>query len=155
MRNSIRGRSEPNRRTSSRSQSRTTSRSVSRTVSPSAFDCGTAFFLRQYIFPGGRTSPSSACRGHHEYLPVLLNRGDTTGPLRTIVAAAGLAALSNASNALTWTTESYRLYNKSIRQLKSALQDPTQSCQDETLAAIMLMGTFEVATYRSYLFGHN
>lgn len=155
MRNSIRGRSEPNQRTISRSQLRATTRSLSRTVSPSVFDCGTAFFMRQYIFPGQQTSPSSTCRGHHEYLPALLGQGDTTGPLKTIVAAAGLAALSNAGNASTWTNESFRLYNKAIRQLKSALQDPAQACLDETLAAIMLMGTFEVTAPSSYSYGHD
>jgi hypothetical protein len=147
MRNASRSRSMAKQSTNSRSPSRASSYSLSRTVSPSPFTCGTAFFMRQYILPSYRNSASSTCRGHHEYLPALLGRGDTTGPLRTIVAAAGLAALSNAGNASTWTTESYQLYNEAIRQLKSALQDPAQVCQDRTLAAIMLMGTFEVAMH--------
>jgi hypothetical protein len=69
------------------------------------------------------------------------------GPLKTIVAAAGLAALSNAGNAMTWVTESYQLYNEAIHQLRPALSNPEESCMDSSLAAMMLMGTFEVSTH--------
>jgi hypothetical protein len=86
----------------------------------------------------------SISRGHHEYLPALMRQEGTNGPLRIIVAAAGLAALSNAGNARTWVVESYQLYNDAIRQLKSALSNPVEVCLDCSLAAMMLMGTFEV-----------
>lgn len=89
-------------------------------------------------------SNSSNPRGLHEYLPALLRDEPADGSLRTIVAAAGLAALSNRGNAQIWTSESFQLYNQAIRQLQHALSGPVRVCSDGTLAAVMLMSTFEV-----------
>lgn len=112
-------------------------REVSR-LSPSAVDRATSFFINQYVFQG-----QASLRGNHEYLPALLQE-DNGGALSTIIAAAGLAGLANASNATAWRSEAYGLYGRAIRQLKVALGDPVQVKADQTLAAIMFMGTFEV-----------
>lgn len=37
------------------------------------------------------------------------------------------------------------MYGKAIRQLRDALQDPVERVSDQTLAAVMLMGMFEVS----------
>ncbi|KAN0071542.1 hypothetical protein V8E54_010138 [Elaphomyces granulatus] len=108
-----------------------------REVSPSTVDRATSFFIYQYVFKG-----QASLRGNHEYLPALLQE-DSGGTLGTIIAAAGLAGLANAGNATTWRPEAYSLYGRAIRQLKIALDDPVQVKADQTLAAIMLMGTFE------------
>lgn len=107
-------------------------------LSPSAVDRATSFFIHQYVFQG-----QASLRGNHEYLPALLQE-DNGGALSTIIAAAGLASLANASNATAWRSEAYSLYGRAIRQLKVALGDPVQVKADQTLAAIMFMGTFEV-----------
>jgi hypothetical protein len=127
------------------------SRSLVRSVSPSTSDRGTAFFMHQYSFQGYKRSTLRRPRGLHEYLPALMRQEGPHGPLRTIVAAAGLAALSNAGNATTWAAESYQLYNGAIRQLSHTLGDPTKARSDLVLAAMMLMGTFEVRChYHAY-----
>jgi hypothetical protein len=144
MQNARRGRLTTNKSMATASRSHVSPYSITRTVSPSTLDRGTAFFMHQYIFLGDRGSILSISRGHHEYLPALMRQERTNGPLRIIIAAAGLAALSNAGNARTWVAESYQLYNEAIRRLKSALSNPAEVCMDCSLAAMMLMGTFEV-----------
>lgn len=115
-----------------------------RAVSPPTSDRGTAFFMHQYSFSGNAASNLNKSRGLHEYLPNLLRDEPGNGPLKAIVAAAGLAALSSTGNAKTWAAESYRLYNQAIRQLQHALSGSLTACSDGTLAAMMLMSTFEV-----------
>jgi hypothetical protein len=64
--------------------------------------------------------------------------------LEIITAAAGLAALANSSSAQDLIPQAYTLYGEALRKVRIALQDPEQAISDETLAAVMLMGTFEV-----------
>ena len=127
-------------------------RSPHRSLSPALTDSGTAFFVHQYVSSGTDYSDTSA-RGNHEYLPKLL---DTTSPdgqhnvtsariaLESITAAAGLAGLANSTCSQNLIPEAYKLYGNAIRQIQQVLRDPLQVHADETLAAVMLMGTFEV-----------
>jgi len=124
--------------------------SPTRSLSPALTDRGTAFFVHQYVSSG---TDYSAARGNHEYLPKLLG---TTSPdrqpnltaariaLESVTAAAGLAGLANSTCSQNLIPEAYRLYGNAIRQIQQALGDPFQIHADETLAAVMLMGTFEV-----------
>lgn len=116
-----------------------------RSLSPPAMDRATNFFIHQYVLTLQGSSGSAPLRGNHEYLPGLLRKEDSaSGVLSTIVTAAGLAAMSNAGSVLAWRSEAFQLYGKAIRQLQNALRDPIQMKSDQTLAAVMLMGTFEV-----------
>ncbi|RGP73147.1 hypothetical protein FLONG3_6463 [Fusarium longipes] len=101
-----------------------------RPVSPPVRDRATTFFIR-----------------HHEYLPVLIRNQPAFGLFSTIVAAAGFAALSLAGNVSEWRCEAFRLYQTAVRQLQSALRDPIQRVSDETLGAVLLMGTFETIAF--------
>ncbi|KAI9172720.1 hypothetical protein HJFPF1_02233 [Paramyrothecium foliicola] len=115
-----------------------------RPVSPPVRDRATNFFIQQYVFAPMFSSHNPTLQSNHEYLPSLLRTQDSElGLLGTAVAAAGFAALSNAVNAPAWRAESFRLYSKAIRQLQQALQDPVQRVSDETLGAVLIMGTFE------------
>jgi hypothetical protein len=126
-------------------------RNVPQSISPSLVDQGMAFFLRQYV-ASGANEMDSMTRGNHEYLPKLVSDegGDRMHnksarmALKTITAAAGLAGLANSSNSQTLVPEAYKLYGTAIRQIRDALQDELQLHSDETLATVMLMGTFEV-----------
>ncbi|KAH7233128.1 hypothetical protein BKA59DRAFT_534957 [Fusarium tricinctum] len=115
-----------------------------RPVSPPARDRATTFFMRQYVFDLASGGTSLALKENHEFLPGLLRSQQSAfGLLSTTVAGAGFAALSNAGNVAEWRAEGFRLYNSAIRQLQCALQDPVQRVSDETLGAVLLMGTFE------------
>ncbi|KAJ6438179.1 hypothetical protein O9K51_08770 [Purpureocillium lavendulum] len=105
-----------------------------------------AFFIHHYVrqVDDGPLSGLGA-RGTNEYVPVLLRQECDTDAFRTIVTAAGLAAMANAGNSTaSWRGEAYKLYSGAIRQLRDDLNDPVRSKLDHTLAAVMLMGTFEV-----------
>ncbi|KAF4445961.1 hypothetical protein F53441_10350 [Fusarium austroafricanum] len=115
-----------------------------RPVSPPVRDRATTFFMRQYVFDATSGSATLPFRDNHEFLPGLIrNQQSSFGLLSTTVAAAGFAALSNAGNVSEWRAEAFRLYDSAIRQLQTALQDPVQRISDETLGAVLLMGTFE------------
>ncbi|KAF5241427.1 hypothetical protein FAUST_3857 [Fusarium austroamericanum] len=118
-----------------------------RPLSPPARDRATTFFMRQYVFGISGGSGSLLLGGGHEYLPILLREESAFGLLSTVVAAAGFAALSNAGNVAEWRSESFRLYQIAIVQLQRALQDPVQRVSDETLGAVLLMGTFETIAF--------
>lgn len=111
-------------------------------------DRATAFFVHQYVFGSGGGVEHPAHRGGlHEYIPQLLeHRRQAKGAnvLATITAAAGLAALANAGSSAPWRAEAYRWYGKAIHQLKENLADQQLVKADQTLAAVMLMGMFEV-----------
>ena len=126
--------------------------SPTRSLSPGLTDRGTAFFVHQYVSSGTSHSDTSA-RGNHEYLPKLLGTIAPDSPhnvtaariaLESATAAAGLAGLANSTGSQNLIPEAYRLYGNAIRQIQQALRDPLQVHADETLAAVMLMGTFEV-----------
>jgi hypothetical protein len=116
-----------------------------RTVSPPAWDRATTFFIRHYVCDMAPAEQGQSPRDSHEYLPGLVrDQQSAFGLLGTIVAAAGYAALSNAGNVPEWRMEAFRLHGSAIRQLRVALEDPSRSAADETLGAVLLMGTFEV-----------
>ncbi|KAH6964810.1 hypothetical protein EDB82DRAFT_511036 [Fusarium venenatum] len=119
-----------------------------RPLSYPARDRATTFFMRQYIFDTISENGSFPLRDNHEYLPILIRKEESPfGLLSTVLAAAGYAALSNAGNVAEWRSESFRLYQIAIVQMQHALQDPVQRVSDETLGAVLLMGTFETIAF--------
>jgi hypothetical protein len=119
-------------------------------LSPAVTDRATAFFLHQYAFSARTSSDTGISPGVHEHLPILLQQEEPTGALSNIVSAAGLAALANAGTSTPWKLDAYRSYGKALQQLRDDLTDPVRMKSDSTLAAVMLMGTFEVKHF-SYL----
>ena len=121
-------------------------------MSPGFDERGSAFFFHQFVFSGANNN-AGLVRGNHEYLPKLLRSRIQETPrelinaetaLEKITAAAGLAALANSTFAPNLIPEAYKLYGSAIRHIRYALEDTNQAHADETLAAVMLMGTFEV-----------
>ena len=55
-----------------------------------------------------------------------------------------MASLANAGNARGWLVDAYELHGVAIRRISAALMDLEHVKSDQTLAAVMLMGTFEV-----------
>lgn len=104
----------------------------------------TAFFFRQYMLSVQVHPGAGGKRGVYEFLPLLVQQEGKSGLLQTVISACGLAALANAGKAAEWQTQAYGMLTKAIGQLKVNLQDAKARVSDQTLAAIMLMGTFEV-----------
>jgi hypothetical protein len=116
-----------------------------RDVSPSLEDRATAFFLSRYVLSTNNDPQSNPRKGICEFLPELLQQEKATGVLRTIITATGLAALANAGKSPGWKTEAFALCGKALRQLNVDLEDSVKARSDHTLAAMMMMGTFEVS----------
>jgi hypothetical protein len=124
-----------------------------RSMLPGFDERGRAFFFYQFVFSGAHNN-TRLVRGNHEYLPKLLCSRTQEAPegfinartaLEKITAAAGLAGLANSTCAPNLIPEAYKLYGSAIRHIRCALEDPNQAHADETLAVVMLMGTFEVS----------
>lgn len=113
-------------------------------LSPAVTDRAITFFLHQYAFSVRTSSDTGISPGVHEHLPTLLQQESPTGALSNIVSAAGLAALANAGTSTPWRYEAYRFYGRALQQLQIDLMDSARMKSDSTLAAVMLMGTFEV-----------
>jgi hypothetical protein len=108
-------------------------------------DRATAFFISQYVFSRPRAHLlNHPYRGHYEYIPALLHGESPHSVLATTVAAVGLAGLANAGNSNAWRVGAYKLHGLALRRLKDAVEGEGKATEDRTLAAIVLMGTFEV-----------
>jgi transcription factor-like protein len=123
-----------------------------RPVSHSLTERATAYFVHHYVLAGDQETELSV-RGNLEYIPHLLDESGPTAisgstaafkAFRDITYAAGLASLANSGKSDDWLKQAYASYNSSIRHIRDALQDPAQVKLNHTLAAVMLMGTFEV-----------
>jgi hypothetical protein len=106
-------------------------------VSPPLHERAVAFFIHKYVFSASQEI------GSYEYLPQLLEHS-TNGVLGTIATAAGLAALANSGNSLSWKSEAFLMYGKAIRELQAELEHPNALKSDQVVGAILLLGTFEV-----------
>ncbi|EXK26498.1 hypothetical protein FOXG_15952 [Fusarium oxysporum f. sp. lycopersici 4287] len=115
---------------------------MKRHVSPPLEDRATAFFFSRFVL--NTNGDPQTKRGVCEFLPELLQQEKTEGVLGTIIPATGLSTLVNAGKSLEWKSEAFALCGKALRQLTVDLGDAVKARSDHTLAAIMLMGTFEV-----------
>ncbi|KAH7187654.1 hypothetical protein BKA60DRAFT_613420 [Fusarium oxysporum] len=117
---------------------------MKRHVSPPLEDRATAFFFSRFVL--NTNGDPQTKRGVCEFLPELLQQKKTEGVLGTIIPATGLSTLVNAGKSLEWKSEAFALCGKALRQLIVVdLGDAVKARSDHTLAAIMLMGTFEVS----------
>lgn len=76
---------------------------------------------------------------------------DQNGPLVTMTQAVAVASLSNAGNAPDQLTYAYQLYGAAISRIRAALEDPVKVKSNQTLAAVMLLSTFEVIPLRIFV----
>ncbi|KAI7758722.1 hypothetical protein LZL87_013784 [Fusarium oxysporum] len=117
---------------------------MTRHVSPPLQDRATAFFFSRFVL--NTNGDPQTKRGVCEFLPELLQQKKAEGVLGTIIPATGLATLVNAGKSLEWKSEAFALCGKALRQLTVDLGDAIKARSDHTLAAIMLMGTFELGS---------
>jgi hypothetical protein len=108
-------------------------------------DRAIAFFFHLYVHTTpGMNNQLVTARGHHEYLPRLYLKCGPSGPLAMVIIASGIASLANAGSAHHWMKEAFVLYGKALQRIRSALSDPIKTKSIEILAAVMLIGLFEV-----------
>jgi hypothetical protein len=81
---------------------------------------------------------------HMSYLLPLI-KDQRNSAVNTALNAVGLAALSNIRMSHQMMIKARRAYTMALSQTNQALRDPIKSKQDEILAAVVLLGTFEVS----------
>jgi hypothetical protein len=98
----------------------------------------TAFVLDNYILED--TAPT---KGFLTYLNTLRITEDNPA-INSAISALGLASLSNIEMAPGLMASARKEYATALRWTNSMLRDPSQSTADATLAAVILLGMFEV-----------
>ena len=112
-------------------------------LAPGILDQAAPFFICNYVAQS-TGKPGLEYRGNHEYLPILHSTDSPSGPPSTIITALGLASLSNKRQEPSMMLDARRTYVKAMQLVTNALQDPVELKSDHTLAAVMLLGLFEV-----------
>lgn len=114
---------------------------------PSLTERAVDFFFQHYASNTLDSNPFGfGPRGDSEYLSILYSRSSPGGMFTSILEVVALASFANAGNVPGWKSQVFKLYGTAISKMKDALMDPVQVRTDEMLAAVMLMGTFEVRT---------
>ena len=103
-------------------------------------------FLSNYVLvprDGGGT------RGYMEFIVPLMNLKSGNAHLRQAFTACAMASLGNRANAYGSKLSSDALieYTKALQSTHAALKDPVQSLSDSTLAAVLMLGLFEVCRW--------
>jgi hypothetical protein len=119
---------------------RTSPTVIERQLHPPLLDQGVAFFMANYVNKG-----IGSFRGFQEYLPTLYREEGYQAALSTAITAAGLASLSNVAKQPNVSAPARQMYLQALRLVSEALADPLQVKSDQTLAAVMLLGLYEVS----------
>jgi hypothetical protein len=92
------------------------------------------------------TSDNSASIGLTDYIIPLANASPSNKHLSLAFSAASLAAFGNQPSRKALLTKAQEQYSKAIRHVNDVLRDPVATKTDETLAAVMLLGMYEVSS---------
>ncbi|KAI0967319.1 hypothetical protein F4678DRAFT_446243 [Xylaria arbuscula] len=102
---------------------------------------------KRHSYVGYMTGGS--CYGHMSYLVCLIEDPGNKG-VNTALDAVALAALSNVRLSPQILLKAQRQYTTALSQTNRALKDPIMCKTDDTLAAVVLLGTYEVITCTDY-----
>jgi hypothetical protein len=85
-------------------------------------------------------------RGFMEFVLPLMKGEGPNGPLSHAFKACAYATLGNRPNAVASgiAEQAIGKYQDALRSIQSVLQDPEESKSDATLAAVLLLGLYEV-----------
>lgn len=119
--------------------------SVSKTITIPVEEQALCFFLANWVLipQQGQTG------GYMEYLVPLYSQCKPNSHLYYALSAASLAAFGNRpsckrSSSQSVSAKASLMYAKALEYTSRALKDPSSNKDDETLAAVLMLGTFEV-----------
>lgn len=103
------------------------------------------FFMANYVLApmSGAGSP----RGYFDFLVPLMKDEPADSQLIIAFTAVAMASLANRPNSKGRKELKYLAvtqYGKALKAINLALQDPTRQKTDQTLAAILMLGFYEV-----------
>lgn len=113
--------------------------SISYGISQPANDLGAHFFFANYTCDDPPLSVAYCSWLTKTYLEESPNHA-----LRTAIEATGMAGISNRFYAPDMAAKSKVQYGRALAATKQALYNPVKSIEDSTLAAVILLGFFEV-----------
>ena len=92
--------------------------------------------------------PQSGCsRGYFDFLAPMIMAEEPDSHLSVAFSAVALASLANRPNSKSsgLMQQAISQYAKALKAINSALQNPLHQKSDQTLAAIVMLGFFEVS----------
>ena len=115
-------------------------------------DEATYYFFHN--FASDDSGAKNSLNAYADVLPTLYQQKSSFGTLPKIIDAIGLASISNIKHSPELMVAAGQEYAKALRAINASIQDPRKATKDETMAAVMLLGLFEVFDYleNSFLF---
>lgn len=101
----------------------------------------TCFVLYQYVLDGAKRS-----RGYLSHLKTIC-AVENNPAVMAAISALGLASLSNLNADTVLMIKARKEYTVALAAANEALCDPASMTADSTLAAVILLGMFEVRTH--------
>lgn len=101
----------------------------------------TFFFFANFV----SVPQNGDSKGFLDYMIPLANSEQSDKHLALAFSAATLAALGNQPNGKALLMKAQEQYNRAIRHVNEALRNPAEQKSDQTLAAVLLLGLFEVS----------
>jgi len=106
------------------------------------------FFMSSYVLTENHTS-----RGYFDFLIPMMKVEKPDSHLAIAFSAVAMAALANRPNSrgTGLTQKAIGQYSKALKAINIALQDPVLQKSDQTLAAILMLGFYEVSNSGHYI----
>jgi hypothetical protein len=101
------------------------------------------YFLANWVLVP-KPGQSTVTRGFLDYILPLMKHEPSNSHLTTSFQAVSLASLGNRPNSKPVLVQAWRTYTKALSYVNKALANPAIQKSDSTLAAVMLLGLFEV-----------
>jgi len=99
------------------------------------------YFVSNFVL-----TPRHAVRGHCDFLLPMLKNESPTSAISLAFQAVAMGAMSNKPNfrGRVWSGQVIAQYIKALKATNLALQNPAKQKSDQTLAAVLMLGMFEV-----------
>jgi len=101
------------------------------------------YFVTNYVAEADQSS-----KGHFDFLLPMMQSEPPDSQLSIAFSAVAMASLANRPNTRNkklWNEAVFR-YSKALKATNLALQDPTKQKSDQTLAAVLMLGFYEVSS---------
>ena len=100
----------------------------------------TCFFFQNYVLDD--------FKGYYRYVPSVYSTLPAGCALAEAITSLGMAGIANSKKDTRLMINANFKYTSALRTVNAALRDPCEAKTDQTLVAVMLLGLFEVRSFR-------
>jgi hypothetical protein len=118
---------------------------ISSSLAISLEDQALAYYFHHHVIPP--TGVIEAAQGHDMYFPLIWKRAQRDSAFCLAILAMSYNAFGKAKRNHALSNASMFMYFQAVPRIQKSLQDPVDSCSDETLLAIMVLSFYEVSIY--------